>query len=310
MQRPIARQNVDLDLAGLLQPIDQIESLRNGRRAHEQTVVAKDHRVLAAEVGNEPLALAPVEGRSFILVIGDMARKSHGGLRQRHQALRQRAHGCPGAGVRVDDAFGIVPGAVHGAVDHIAGGIDRVVVIGLQDGLALEVDLDEARGGDLLIQHAVGIDQHVLVGTRHARRDVVVDEVRHAVERNKPVAGGEIDARAPFLGGHSFPQRATRKRQCASHATNLPETERFCPQSRSEAEVSTLPSIACFRRRNVERRGPASPELCTSGQCGARCSPSWPRAQLERCMTQPRQRNSDLDTALAEAREALCRRPP
>ena len=116
----------------------------------------------------KPLALAPVERRPFILVVGDMAGKAHGGLRQGHQTLRQRADGRAGAGVRVDDAFRIVPGAVYRAVDHIARGIDGIVVVGLQDGVALEIDLDEARGGDLIVQHPVGIDEDVVSapGTR------------------------------------------------------------------------------------------------------------------------------------------------
>ena len=91
--------------------------------------------------------------------------------------------------------------AVHGTVNHIAGRVDRIVVVGLQDGLALEIDLDEARGGDLLVQHAIGIDEDMLIGSWHARGDVVVDEVRHAVEGDKPIASGKVDAGVPFPCG-------------------------------------------------------------------------------------------------------------
>ena len=87
-------------------------------------------------------------------------------------------------------------------MDDVAGRVDRIVVFGLQHGIAVEIDLDQARGRDLLVQHAVGIDEDVVLGLGHARGDVVVDEVGHAVERHQPVAGGQIDARLPFLGRH------------------------------------------------------------------------------------------------------------
>ena len=60
------------------------------------------------------------------------------------------------------------------------------------------VDLDQARRGDLLVHHPVGIDQEGARLARHARRDVVGHHVGHAVEIDQPVAGGEVDARLPL----------------------------------------------------------------------------------------------------------------
>ena len=42
-----------------------------------------------------------------------------------------------------------------------------------------------------------------MLGAGNARRDVVVDEVGHAVCVDQPVAGGEIKSRLPLLLGHA-----------------------------------------------------------------------------------------------------------
>ena len=87
---------------------------------------------------------------------------------------------------------------VDGAVNDEAGDVDAVVG-GVEQRVAVEVDLDQAGGVDLFVQHAVGIDQEVIVAARHAAGDVVGDHLGHAVHRGQPIAGGEIDAGLPFL---------------------------------------------------------------------------------------------------------------
>jgi hypothetical protein len=85
-------------------------------------------------------------------------------------------------------------------MDHVTGFVDAVVGIRLPNNRALDVDLDQARGGDLFVEHAVEIDQQMVFAARDTRGDVVVDEVGHAVLVDQAIAGGEIDARLPLLG--------------------------------------------------------------------------------------------------------------
>ncbi len=169
-----------------------------GGAAGEQAVVAHDQRVVRPEVLDDALALVEIDRRSLVVVIADMADEADRGLRQRQQAAFHRRHRDAGAGVGVQHACDLRPRLVDRAVDHVAGLVDAVVGVGLPDDLALDVDLHQARGGDLLVEQAVEIDQQVILGAGNARGDVVVDQVGHPVRVDQPVAGGEIDA-APAI---------------------------------------------------------------------------------------------------------------
>src|SRR5262245_60732923 len=87
------------------------------------------------------------------------------------------------------------------AVDREPRRVD--VVRAVLDLATLEIDLDETRGGDLLEEVSVGIDQEVMLRTRHARRDVREHEIVPAKERHQPVAGGQVDALLPLLRTHA-----------------------------------------------------------------------------------------------------------
>src|SRR5262249_39092900 len=103
--------------------------------------------------------------------------------------------------VRVDHAGQLVARLVHRAVDHVARLVDAVVEraeVGLGEDVARDVDLHETGGGDLLVHHAVGIDEKGAVLVGHAHGDVVGHHVRHAVEVHQPVAGRQVHARLPF----------------------------------------------------------------------------------------------------------------
>jgi hypothetical protein len=76
--------------------------------------------------------------------------------------------------------------------------------------VALGVDLDEGRRGDLVEQQTVGIDEELVVVPRHARRNVVIDQVVHAEPGDHAIAGGELDADLPFAG--VGPARRGRRR--------------------------------------------------------------------------------------------------
>ena len=57
----------------------------------------------------------------------------------------------------------------------------------------LGVDRDQARRGDLVEEHPVGVDEKVVGVPRQARRDVGEDDVIPPEQRDQAVAGGEID---------------------------------------------------------------------------------------------------------------------
>jgi hypothetical protein len=163
-------------------------------------MIAHDQRVVGPEILDDAFTLVEVDGRSFIVVIADMADEPHRGLRQRKQPARHRRYRYAGTGMGMEHAGDVRPRLVDRAVDHVTRFVDAVVGVGLPDDLALDVDLHQARRRDLLVEHAVEVDEQVILAAGDARRDVVVDEVGHPVFVHEAIAGGEVDARLPFLG--------------------------------------------------------------------------------------------------------------
>ena len=106
-----------------------------------------------------------------------------------------------------------------------AGDVDVVAMIGLQQGSPLDIDLDEARRGDFLVQHAIRIDQILVVMPRDLCTDVVVDQVGHSVERHQAIARREIDPGRPLL----FPNGSAD----VVDGANFSLTHVACPQTRS-----------------------------------------------------------------------------
>jgi hypothetical protein len=68
------------------------------------------------------------------------------------------------------------------------------------DLVAVDVDLHQRRGGDLLEQQAVRVDQKMMLRPRHAGGDVGEDHVVPAMHRDQAIGGGEVFAHRPFLG--------------------------------------------------------------------------------------------------------------
>ena len=102
----------------------------------------------------------------------------------------------PAGRVHVQDADDVGPRRVDRAVDDEARRVHRV---GARRHLrAVGVDLHEARRGDLVEEHPVGIDEEVVRGARQARRDVREDQVVPPEERDEAIAGGQIDAKPAF----------------------------------------------------------------------------------------------------------------
>ena len=80
-----------------------------------------------------------------------------------------------------------------------------------------------------------------MLGPRHARGDVVVDHVGHAVAVDQPVAGGEIHAGLPFLGTY-FAHGSNGNWHWRSSRVHITRHESACfalPAGRSSAAFAS-----------------------------------------------------------------------
>jgi hypothetical protein len=132
-------------------------------------------------------------------------------LGQRQQPLGLRGHGYALVGVQMHDDPRVLPRGMDGGVDGEARGVDREGRV--LDHVAVRIDLDQRRGGDLLEEQAVGVDQEVVLRPRDPGRNVGEDHVVPAVQGHGPVERGEFHARPPLLLAHASPQyRRLRRR--------------------------------------------------------------------------------------------------
>ncbi|MNS26248.1 hypothetical protein D3C72_581650 [compost metagenome] len=140
-------------------------------------MVTQDHHRLVAQVGYQPSLLIHVQRNPFIGVVRHLAIKLHGHLVERQQPTFQRRHRttCPGVGVQ--HTTGILAGSMDGAVDDETGRVDRVRR--RFHWPALQVDLHQAGGRDLIEQQAVRVDQEVVLRPRQAQGNMGEDQVAH-----------------------------------------------------------------------------------------------------------------------------------
>jgi hypothetical protein len=136
-------------------------------------------------------------------------------LGQRQQAFLLGRDGGPLVGVQVHHEVGVFAIHMDRRVDGESRRIDKVGRL-LEDG-ALAVDLNQRRGGDLVEPQAVGIDQEVVLRSRHAGGDVGVDHVVPPEERRKPVERGQVDSRLPFFLGDLALQRDRTRQRSIGH---------------------------------------------------------------------------------------------
>jgi hypothetical protein len=68
----------------------------------------------------------------------------------------------------------------------------------LVDDFAVQVDFHEVGGAHVLKQHAVLVDEEMVVRAGDAGADMGVDKIGHFVMRDEPVQGREIAAQFPF----------------------------------------------------------------------------------------------------------------
>ena len=87
-------------------------------------------------------------------------------------------------------------------MDHEPGWVD--VVLTVHHFGALEINLHEARRSDLVEQHAIWIDQEMVISPRHARRDVSEDEIVPPIVCNQAITRREVRPLLPFRGTYLF----------------------------------------------------------------------------------------------------------
>ena len=114
---------------------------------------------MRAKIAHQALALVQVGRRAFIVVVADVADETDRRLVERQQAALHRRDRHAGTRVRVHDAGDFLARAMDAAMDHVARLVDVVVGVGLPHDVAVEVDLHQARGGDLLVRQPVEVDQ-------------------------------------------------------------------------------------------------------------------------------------------------------
>ena len=167
----------------------------------QRAVIAQQHVVLVAEVLLQPRAFVMVQRHAFIVVIGEVVGDELCGLVHRQQAFHAARDRSAVRRVQVKHATGVLAHLVDRRMDGEARRVDAVFA--LAELVAVQIDLHQARRRDFLEHQPVRVDQEVMIGARHARRDVGVDQVVPAIQRDETIAGGEIDALVPLGVRHA-----------------------------------------------------------------------------------------------------------
>ena len=108
--------------------------------------------------------------------------------------------------MEVEHRGGIVARGMDRGMDDEAGAVHRGGHI--VDLVAVEIDLDQRRGGDLFEHQIVRVDEEVMLGAGDARRDVREDEIGPAEVGDETIRRGEIDTDLPLLGGDALTNAA------------------------------------------------------------------------------------------------------
>jgi hypothetical protein len=167
-------------------------------------MVLEDQAFVLAEVTHDALALVEVVRDAFEVVIADPLVVAHGALVERQQAAVERRDRLARDRMGVQHGMQIPARHMDCAVNDEAGAVH--LIRRLVEDVAVEIDLDQVRGGDLLIEEAVGVDQELILFARHAQRDVIVDQVRPAVMHHEAIGSRQIDAGLPLLVAHALAQ--------------------------------------------------------------------------------------------------------
>ena len=92
---------------------------------------------------------------------------------------------------------------MNGAVDGESGGVHRKRIVGVEL-VSGKVDFYEAGCSDFIKQHAVRIDQKLVVHAGNFRRDMGENQIRPTIKSDQAITGRQIDSGLPFIGGNFF----------------------------------------------------------------------------------------------------------
>jgi signal transduction histidine kinase len=220
---PCLRQH--LHLAGPLQVEHREERVGDGRPDREQPMVAQDEPRVFAEIGHEARLLVVAEGDAFVVVVAERGEGDGRLLRDGQEAVLLRRHRDAGRRVDVEDAGDVAARRVDGAVDHEAGRVHRIRA--RLELLAARVDLHEARRGDLVEQHSVGVDEEAVSFAGEAHGDVREHQIVPAEMGDEAVARGQVHAEIVLGRGHGRHGRTTAPRNArgSTNGLRVPSTQ-------------------------------------------------------------------------------------
>src|SRR5882724_4895674 len=165
-QRLACRLRGLLNLASPLDRPHAQERLRHRAAADQQAVVAQDQVALVAEGVHEARFFVVTHGDALEVVVGDMAMHQGGVEVVRGQAVALARDRHARGRVRVHDAVRVLARRMDRRMNDEPGTIDRPFA--RADQIAVEIDLDQVRCGDLAVPEAVGIDEEVPLRAGHA----------------------------------------------------------------------------------------------------------------------------------------------
>ncbi len=200
MQRLAHRQCRHLHAAGVFQQPHQHEGLADAATGRQHAVVAQHQHFLVAKVRHQALLLAIVDGQALELVVRHLTGQLHRVLIDVQQAGGAGGNRLAGHGVGVHDAAHVVAGGVDRAVDDVAGAVHARLTDIVADQVAVQIDLEQVGGRDLVVHQAEVVDQKMIVLARHAGGDVIENQHRPAEAVGQAVGGGKLHPRLPFLG--------------------------------------------------------------------------------------------------------------
>ena len=160
-------------------------------------MIAQDHRILGAQVGDQPLPLAEIDRHALIIMERDICADEHRRLSERQKPLLVSGHSLAGRRVQMHHCVRVLSGHVNGRMDRESSGVrdER----GRIDRIAFHVDLHQRRCGHFLEHQLVRIEQEVMIRSWDTRREVREDQVVPTVIGNHAIGGSEILANRPFL---------------------------------------------------------------------------------------------------------------
>ena len=202
LQLTVAGERVDLVLARRVQTVHPAKSLGHGAAHGQSAMVAQDGRAPVAHVAHDALALVEVQRRALVIVVAQHVPHQHRLLAERQQSFLLHADRGNRPCVGVHDAHQVGVMHVNRTVDHEACGVE-LARITLAHQFAVEIDLDQRRSGDLVEEHAEGIEQEMMLRPGYARGNVCSGHVGHAIHVGQLVTGRQVTAQLPFFRRHS-----------------------------------------------------------------------------------------------------------